>query len=907
MQRPDTPDGLFHNGNPATGVKGTTITADWLNALLDIGALFSGDTEPPPANLGDEGDHYLYRGTPRKLYGPKTSGSWGTGVSLKGDKGDIGLTGNPYKSYPTLADANTDLANIPADALIWVNADPTAANIGYWTKTGGVLVQSSYDRVALAETNLANIQGRVTTTETDLSSVQTNLSDLNDLFPLAPASTNFMTGVTGKNLFNLATVTTGYYVSYLTGLVGANASYDVSDYIPILPGVNYYTNKGHGLAFYTSSKVFISGLNPTAGVGYAFTTPSNAAYMRLNVLPSELSVYQLELGSAGTAYEAYSFAYFLLDQYIPVLSNNKIPALTTDKIPNITPPMTSFMTLGKNLFNLSTITTGHYVNYVNGNLDANASYHASDYIPVSQNTDYFTSYAYMMAFYTSSKVFISGLLSTQRESGATFTTPANAAYLRVTLTPSVLSSMQVELGTIKTIYEAFGYKLGNAYAPQGVYASAASLANLIPSIILPNEFVAVVGDELQIFVRGVIEAMDPYAAPYEFVSAVGASYPRYWDYIPTIGDVGTKTLTANVLDNRANIIATKTTNIVVVNPAGAPSTSKNVLCVGDSLTDAKPWPQEAYRRLTQSGGNPAGLGYGNINFVGNKAMASYPTQRYVGYGGWTWAMYNGSQTGYVVTAAGHDKDSTDQHSTWTDSNGHNWSLESVSGNDIKFMPLLGSWTMPNAPGALTWVSGGVHHTAISYTAIEAEASTPFWDSVNNEMSFTSFAANEGITGGIDIMYVLLGWNGMTIPWPDMSNVDLTAAKAFIDQFHSDYPSAKVRIMGIQLPSVNGGLGANYGANGGYSAYYKVVRNVNALNAAYQALASSAPYSSFVKYLAVAPQFDSEYNMQASAKAVNTRSATTELVGINGVHPLNPDGYYQIGDVAFRDFVRTFCS
>lgn len=76
MQRPDTPDGLFHAGNPATGVKGTSITAEWLNALLGIATFFRGDTEPPAPELGDDGDFYICTPT-RNMYGPKTAGEWG--------------------------------------------------------------------------------------------------------------------------------------------------------------------------------------------------------------------------------------------------------------------------------------------------------------------------------------------------------------------------------------------------------------------------------------------------------------------------------------------------------------------------------------------------------------------------------------------------------------------------------------------------------------------------------------------------------------------------------------------------------------------------------------------------------------------------------------------------------------
>jgi len=39
VQRPDTPDGLFHPGDPLTGQKGTPVTAAFLNSLLDIGII----------------------------------------------------------------------------------------------------------------------------------------------------------------------------------------------------------------------------------------------------------------------------------------------------------------------------------------------------------------------------------------------------------------------------------------------------------------------------------------------------------------------------------------------------------------------------------------------------------------------------------------------------------------------------------------------------------------------------------------------------------------------------------------------------------------------------------------------------------------------------------------------------
>jgi hypothetical protein len=67
---------------------------------VDGAGILSGTTAPT-AGLGNDGDHYLDSATSR-LYGPKTAGSWGSGVSLiglpgspgpPGDKGDPGSPG----------------------------------------------------------------------------------------------------------------------------------------------------------------------------------------------------------------------------------------------------------------------------------------------------------------------------------------------------------------------------------------------------------------------------------------------------------------------------------------------------------------------------------------------------------------------------------------------------------------------------------------------------------------------------------------------------------------------------------------------------------------------------------------------------------------------------------------------
>lgn len=422
-----------------------------------------------------------------------------------------------------------------------------------------------------------------------------------------------------------------------------------------------------------------------------------------------------------------------------------------------------------------------------------------------------------------------------------------------------------------------------------------------PRIVLPDTLYAVAGDELQLFVRGMIEAQNPYNLPYVINSTVGTSYPRYFDYTPVVADVGTKTLTVKVLDYNYSVLTTKSVSLKVVNPTGEPSSNKNILVVGDSLTGGGTWPAELYRRLTQTGGSPAGLGYSNITFIGDQSLPGYATQAYTGYGGWSYALYNGTSgttSGHVLTGT-FDKDKTDVSSTYTDGT-NTWAVEYATGG----LKVHGAGTLASS-GTLTWVSGGTHHGDIVYTARTNEPESPFWNSSSGTLSFSNWVARNGYSG-IDAVYVLLGWNstgGANVS--DYSSY-MADVRAFLNQLHADYPSAIVRIVGIQMPSANGGLGANYGANGGPSEYYGMVRSANSMNIAYQNLANEASYNSWVRFISIAPQFDSENNLPQSLAPVNTRNSTTEYRGTNGVHP-STQGYYQISDAVYREFINTFCS
>jgi lysophospholipase L1-like esterase len=105
----------------------------------------------------------------------------------------------------------------------------------------------------------------------------------------------------GKNLFNKDTVTSDKYVNYENGELWDSGNYVSSDFIQVEPSTGYVRSQAAQMAFYDENREYISGQNEPAG----FTTPSNCMFVRLSVYKAWLDSYQVEKGSASTAYEPF--------------------------------------------------------------------------------------------------------------------------------------------------------------------------------------------------------------------------------------------------------------------------------------------------------------------------------------------------------------------------------------------------------------------------------------------------------------------------------------------------------------------------------------------------------------------------------------------------------------------------
>lgn len=439
-----------------------------------------------------------------------------------------------------------------------------------------------------------------------------------------------------------------------------------------------------------------------------------------------------------------------------------------------------------------------------------------------------------------------------------------------------------------------------------LYIADIGLASGLPKydpieISLPDKIYAVVGDTLQLFYRGMIQAVDPYRYNILISCAKGKQYPRYFEYLPTTDDVGTTNFTITVKDDNRNVLSTKTCQLVTVDIVKSPTSNLKVMCFGDSLTNSGAWCREADRRLTEAGGTPAGKELTNIDFVGSKKNGA---TGYFGVGGWTWSSYTTrGRLAYRFQVTGVN--SLSLESVYT-GNGNTFTIKEINvtegtGNILCVVDSL--TPAPAASGTLTKTSGNGDET-ITYTSVAEDAQNPLWDTDADKMTFIPYA-NEVSEGRIDVVYTLLTWNSHTAGRTDFSSM-LAQMKIFADTLHSEFPNAKLKIMGVQVPSVRGGMGANYGATGsGYADGYGMIVTAFNMNKVYQEFANDEEYSSFVEFVNVSSQFDTDYMMLHNEKVVNTRSTVKEWMDTNGVHPSN-EGYLQIGDVVYRNFIANFC-
>ncbi len=424
---------------------------------------------------------------------------------------------------------------------------------------------------------------------------------------------------------------------------------------------------------------------------------------------------------------------------------------------------------------------------------------------------------------------------------------------------------------------------------------------------LPDYYDLVVGDKFELFYKGIAECYnsDVYDfvlryADYKGNSAAdsrGQVFARKYVWTPTEAEAG-KTYTLNIMvyDNVGTIVATDSVEIRIHAKPTSPESEKVVLCVGDSLTNGGTWVQQFYNRLASDETQ-------NLKFIGTRTIGQAKIG-YEGYGGWTFASYTGTSTGrtnakYITGTFTDKNEAEDQHSVYKDGNGTWWKLESIEDNKIKLIRVDGGSSSTNLTvgggaggGTLTWVSGGVNHGNITFTAWSNAPANPMWDDDTNGVNMKKYVEGFGVDH-LDEVFVLLGWNNTGAK----EDAYKAQVRTFLDNILTVYPDCHITLMGLQVP-LKDGFGTNYGM--GWP-YFEKAGHVWLMQEWYMEICEEDKYKDNLSFVQVSGQFDSVYNCQQTTVVANNHSSQKETICSNGVHPAS-DGYKQIGDAAYRHFV-----
>jgi hypothetical protein len=213
------------------------------------------------------------------------------------------------------------------------------------------------------------------------------------------------------------------------------------------------------ITYYGADRAFVPGGGGAGGAGVTtFTAPANVYFVRITITHSDLATFQLEVGSVATAFEPFALRLTGPDgtPILPVLPDSSVSAAALAAA-IVSPVKTTFLVLGKNLFNKAAATIGYFQGPTGAPI-AGATYDLSDFMPVTAGQTYYGRGAAGMRFttyYDANKVNVPGGASVEVSS---FVAPAGVAFVKVSIFHTDLASFQFEQSATQTAYEAYGYK-----------------------------------------------------------------------------------------------------------------------------------------------------------------------------------------------------------------------------------------------------------------------------------------------------------------------------------------------------------------------------------------------------------------------------------------------------------------
>jgi hypothetical protein len=343
----------------------------------------------------------------------------------------------------------------------------------------------------------------------------------------------------------------------------------------------------------------LSGVSNTS-YGSVTITPAQDGYVRFTVGQDFVDTTQMEVGSAPTNYEKYSFVIDKLKVTLPEKS-------VTEKEINdgaITPNKTNFFVIGKNKFNIATITSGGFYQ-LNGTFTANILYFYSDLISVVEGKTYIFSgdsgtigvrALLIMSFVSCYKDgIIVPVSDAVGRNVSQITIPTGVNQIRISSIVEYLTrNIQVELGSIITDFEDYRKIIDNRYLPD----KATQIEKVSYTILAPKKLYTVYDD---IHTSSSDAKQRKTALPvyidYMIPEQTDILAKNGWDkfILEDYNDGGRNNLNtsvpATVIDRKFEFKSDKyNVNPIIIQQVAtkmtAPTDKSFVLTIGDSVTEA---------------------------------------------------------------------------------------------------------------------------------------------------------------------------------------------------------------------------------------------------------------------------------------------------------------------------------
>lgn len=676
------------------------------------------------------------------------------------------------------------------------------------------------------------------------------------------------------NLIKRDEIILNHYANHSTGTPSSNTAYCCTQIIKVIPR-KFYSHKGiHDIhyAMFDANKVVVKHSNQA--LGNPFQVPENVHYMRFSISWSgdESKLDNVGL-SLGAVYEDNK-GYMLNPDYLVLTEKVESKDIKRNQIQL---EHLGFLSTTENLLNLDTRTENHYVSWDTGNLGYNESYDVSDYLEVEPNTEYVTSHNRMMAFYDENKKYISGI-----ENGTlplVFTTPENAKYLRITIYKNTINSQMLKKGNILGDYVPFGYYLPDNLIAKKVDSNNDESTTL--AINLPDEIHVANNTTLEIYNRYLLNTGNPDNYFFEYSCSVGQNMKRGL-VIPKGTATGRYKLTVTVYNDSLDVVCSKQVYLNVHGKGEPLSSPVKLLCIGDSITNDKPWLRELDTLSKNLYGGKA------IEFVGTRG-GTYKHEGRSGYssGGYVSDSSYGWQGNVKVKCPNLvvEPITKKQYNLPIGNGGTGkFEVEEVRVEEgvkwVYFNRLTGGGDVPKTGTATAIETSTQGDSVIEFTDVYVTSRNPFWNSTTKQVDFIHYEQNLLGTKP-DVVQIYLGTNDYS------SSSYIGNMKHLIDCLNRDW---NVPIMIVLAPyrGNQDGMGKQSGTSmlnrKAHDVMWKQHRNI----------LKELQGLDNVHIVPVAPCHDSEHNYGMVEGQVNSRNTSTTWYPTESVHP-QECGYLQMAD------------